>query len=308
MAGSRAVLWWVNRLALALGLLLVALAGVLGVSYTVVSRKFVSGDGAVLDGIVRTPVAEILVLRNAALWDGRAPGPRPGATVVVRDGRISAILDAAAQPPQEARVIEAAGKTLLPGFIDSHVHLMYDSGPDLLTRAPKLMREWMSVIRRYPEGREPIVRRAQLKLKAGVTTMRILGDGYYSLAFREDLARWDIVGPRVLTAGLHVDGPGGYVSGGLGAHLDPEDRAAASLELRSLEEIGTRLRSHIDRGIDLVKVAVGSTTPGRTCPRRGCVRSSAWRTSAGSKSRPTPMETRVTGPPSAAGSTVSSTW
>jgi len=71
------------------------------------------------------------------------------------------------------------------------------------------MREWLNLTRRYPQSRDPIVRRAQLKLKSGVTTMRILGDGYYSLAFRDDVAAWDVVGPRVLTAGLHVNGPAG---------------------------------------------------------------------------------------------------
>ena len=61
--------------------------------------------------------------------------------------------------------------------------------------------------RQYPQSRDPIVRRGQLKLKAGVTKMRVLGDGYYSLAYRDDLARWNIAGPRVLSAGTHVNGP-----------------------------------------------------------------------------------------------------
>ena len=73
---------------------------------------------------------------------------------------------------------------------------------------------------RYPDGRSDVVRRGQLKLKAGVTTMRILGDGYYALAYCDDIARWEVVGPRTLAAGLHVNGPNGYVSGGIAARLD----------------------------------------------------------------------------------------
>jgi hypothetical protein len=61
------------------------------------------------------------------------------------------------------------------------------------------MREWLDLTRKYPEAREPIVRRAQLKLKSGVTTMRVLGDGYYSLALRDDVAAGDVVGPRILS-------------------------------------------------------------------------------------------------------------
>jgi imidazolonepropionase-like amidohydrolase len=85
--------------------------------------------------------------------------------------------------------------------------------------------------------------------------MRILGDGYYALAYRDDLARWDVVGPRVLAAGLHVNGPNGYVSGGIASGLSPEERAEAAIELLSEDEIEPKLRAHIARGIDVVKIA-----------------------------------------------------
>jgi imidazolonepropionase-like amidohydrolase len=85
--------------------------------------------------------------------------------------------------------------------------------------------------------------------------MRVLGDGYYSLAYRNDLAKWDVVGPRVLTAGLHVNGPNGYVSGGLGARLDGAARAEVAVELRSADDIGRRLEEHIARGVDVIKIA-----------------------------------------------------
>ena len=45
--------------------------------------------------------------------------------------------------------IDASDKTLIPGLIDAHVHLMYDSGPDLLTRAPQLVNEWLAIVRQY---------------------------------------------------------------------------------------------------------------------------------------------------------------
>ena len=85
--------------------------------------------------------------------------------------------------------------------------------------------------------------------------MRVLGDGYYVLAYRDDLARWDVVGPRVLAAGLHVNGPNGYVSGGIASGLSPEERAEAAIGLLSEDEIEPKLRAHIARGIDVVKIA-----------------------------------------------------
>ncbi len=176
-------------------------------------------------------------------------------SVVIKDGRIAGILDTASPSPAGVRTVDGSAKTLIPGLINTHVHLMYDSGPDLLTRARRLVDEWLAIIRQYPESRAPIVRRGQLKLKAGVTTMRVLGDGILLAGLPGRLARWEIVGPRVLTAGLHVNGPNGYVSGGLGAHLSGVARAEVAIELQSADEIERRLEDHIARGVDVIKIA-----------------------------------------------------
>lgn len=230
-------------------------ASATGITYWLLAKQFVPGDAHVLDGIVRAPVNEPLVFRNVSLWDGRGGPVRRTQSVVIKDGRIAGILDTASSPLAGVRAVDGSGKTLIPGLIDAHVHLMYDSGPDLLTRAPRLVDEWLAIVRQYPQSRAPIVKRGQLKLKAGVTTMRVLGDGYYSLAYRDELARWEIVGPRVLTAGLHVNGPNGYVSGGLGANLSGAARAEVAVELQSADEIERRLEDHIARGVDVIKIA-----------------------------------------------------
>jgi imidazolonepropionase-like amidohydrolase len=227
----------------------------LTVVYWWLARKFVAGDQEALAGMVASPVPAPLFIRHVTVWDGTGTPPQRDRSVLIRDGRIASIGPATTAAPADAMVIDGTGKTLIPGLIDSHVHLMYDSGPDLLTRGRQLMDEWMDRTGRYPDGREPIVRRGHLKLKAGVTTMRVLGDGLYALRYRDDVARWDVVGPRVLAAGLHVNGPAGYVSGGVAAHLDDAWRARAALELTSLEEIEPKLTAHIARGVDVIKIA-----------------------------------------------------
>jgi imidazolonepropionase-like amidohydrolase len=236
-------------------LIIVAAIATLGITYWAMARRFVAGDAHALDGIVLTPLTEPLVLLNVTIWDGRGGPVQHSRSVVVRDGRVESIRDVAEPLPAGVHQIDASGKTLIPGLVDAHVHLMYDSGPDLLTRAPRLINEWLAIVRQYPASRAPIVRRGQLKLKAGVTTMRVLGDGYYSLAYRDDLARWDVVGPRVLTAGLHVNGPNGYVSGGLGARLDGAARTEVAVELQRVDDIERRLEEHIARGVDVIKIA-----------------------------------------------------
>jgi len=63
------------------------------------------------------------------------------------------------------------------------------------------------------------------------------------------------VGPRVLTAGLHVNGPNGYVSGGLGARLEGAARAEVAVELQRVDDIERRMEEHIARGVDVIKIA-----------------------------------------------------
>src|SRR5262245_45771917 len=70
--------------------------------------------------------AELLV-RDARLIDGRGGPVQERVSILVRDGRSTAIGANLAAAPA-ARVIEAAGLTALPGLIDSHVHFVYASG------------------------------------------------------------------------------------------------------------------------------------------------------------------------------------
>ena len=239
----------------AAGIVVSAVVLGVGCGYVWLRLHFPQGDGHARDGVVRAPVVERLLVRDVTLWDGLAGAARPHMTVVIDAGRIEAIADQSTPVPDNARVIDGSGKTLMPGLIDAHVHLLSDSGPDLLTSRDALIRKWIAQTRRYPDDRDDIVRRGQLKLKAGVTTMRVLGDGYYALRYRDDVARWDVVGPRVLAAGLHINGPDGYVTGGIASGLAPSDRREAALEIRSVGEIEPKLRAHIARGIDVVKIA-----------------------------------------------------
>ena len=107
---------------------LVAAGSAVGIAYWAMARRFVAGDAHALDGIVRAPVNEPLVLRNVSLWDGRGGAVQRGRSVMVNDGRIAGILDTFAPSLGGVRTIDGAGKTLIPGLIDAHVHLMYDSG------------------------------------------------------------------------------------------------------------------------------------------------------------------------------------
>jgi len=213
--------------------------------------KIKPGDQHALDGIVENPIIEDFLLSNIRIWDARSGFTQDGKSVVVKNGQIGIVSET---PPTNftGRVIDGAGKTLIPGLIDSHVHMFYDGGPEILKNYSGIIEKFYVETKSLTEYSPPIVRRGLLKLKSGTTTMRILGDGYYSLKYRDALKNWDIVGPRVFTAGLHVNGPSGYITRGI---ADEDRKRHIAVELTSFEDIAPKMERHIATGIDVVKIA-----------------------------------------------------
>ena len=63
-----------------------------------------------------------IAIVGGTLIDGNGGSPQSNATILVRGGRIVSI-EAGAAPPRGARVINAAGKYIVPGFVDANVHV-----------------------------------------------------------------------------------------------------------------------------------------------------------------------------------------
>ena len=127
--------------------------------------------------LTHTPKNGTLVVTNARLFDPATLKVTPNTTIVVRGNRIDAVgTDVAA--PSDATTIDAAGKTVIPGLWDMHVHL---GGGDGL-----------------------------LHIANGVTTVRDLANDIDFLrGLRKNFDDGSDVGPHVLMAGF-IDGPGPY--------------------------------------------------------------------------------------------------
>ncbi|WP_420126494.1 amidohydrolase family protein [Longimicrobium sp.] len=146
-----------------------------------------------------------VVLRAARLIDGTGAAVVQNGVVVVTDDRIVAAGAAGSvQVPAGARVIDLGDATLLPGFIDTHTHIvgraLGDPGSD------------EAAVRDYP-GFGPILATANARatLMAGFTTIRNLGSpNFDDVALRQAIDQGYVPGPRIQAAGNSIGTTGGH--------------------------------------------------------------------------------------------------
>ncbi len=73
--------------------------------------------------VAQTAVAQSLLIKNVTLIDGTGASPVNGASVLVLDGRFAEISSESIVPPTGVPVVDGSAKYLMPGIIDSHIHL-----------------------------------------------------------------------------------------------------------------------------------------------------------------------------------------
>lgn len=147
----------------------------------------------------------VLVLAGGTLIDGTGRAPVADAVVVIESNRIKAVgtMGQISYPPG-ATVLRLDGRTILPGLVDSHVHLR-DYQPPMF-------------------------------LPYGVTTIAdIHNDTAWSIAEREALKAGKIKGPRLFVSGARVTGPNGRPTTD-GSYV--RDVAEARAYVRSLAKAG----------------------------------------------------------------------
>lgn len=157
--------------------------------------------------------------------------------------------------------------TVLPGLINAHVHLVWDAGFGMLDRY------------RAADDAElllGIAGRAQQALRAGVTTLRDLGDrDGLVLRVRDAITRGDLTGPRLLGSGPPLTPPNGHCHFFGGAVSGPD-------------QIRDRIRGNAALGADVIKVMAsgGEMTPTRPPPGKTSFRLRTWSSSSSRPVRP----------------------
>jgi len=146
------------------------------------------------------PATKVLALVHVTVIDATGGPALADRTVVVTGNRITDIGPSSKIPvPKDAETIDGAGKFLIPGLWDMHVH-WYD-------------RDYYSLF-----------------LANGVTGIRIMWGNPGHHALRKEIAAGQFLGPRMVIASAIIDGPAPYWPGSISVHNPAEAAAAVDSE------------------------------------------------------------------------------
>jgi imidazolonepropionase-like amidohydrolase len=141
-----------------------------------------------------------------------------------------------------------SSKFVLPGLIDSHVHLDSDLAGieglvEGLTRSP-------------PAAAYDALINARKTLRAGFTTVRNLGDGDgVTLALRDAIAAGKLQGPRIVDAGRSISATAGHMDARLGLRDDLHPAIDAGNLCDGADDCRRAVRAQIARGVNVIKFA-----------------------------------------------------
>jgi imidazolonepropionase-like amidohydrolase len=145
---------------------------------------------------VASPKQNLLAITHVNVIDATGAGVKPDATILIERDRITAISDSPAfNPPTNAVVVNAAGKYLIPGLWDMHVH-------------------W------YQENYLPLF------IANGVTGIRMMWGYPVHHDWKKEIDQGRLLGPRMYLASTLVDGPNPIWPGSFIARNEAEGRDA----------------------------------------------------------------------------------
>ncbi len=193
-----------------------------------------------------------IAFTNVAVFDGGGGALRRGLTVIVNGNKIGAV-DASRAPPGEAmQVIDCGGRTLMPGLIDAHVHLMMSAVPftELLTADIG----YINLV---------AAREAERTLMRGFTTVRDMAGPSFGLKRAIDAGV--IAGPRIFPSGAMISQTSGHgdfrmpyeVPAAIDAPLARAEAAGAGMVADGTDQVLKRVREQLMLGASQVKLAAG---------------------------------------------------
>jgi len=189
-----------------------------------------------------------LAIVGGRLIDGLGGDPVENATVVIEGGRIRTV-GKDTRVPRGAEVIDAAGRTVLPGIIDCHVHSTYRA---------RDIRKHLTNTPTYNVLRSTHI--LEETLACGVTTARDMGGA--DAGFREAIAEGFVKGPRLLISIVMISQTGGHGDSWVPAGIRLQKRAWLPSGIADgPDEMRKLVRTLLMAGADFIKIC---TTGGIT--------------------------------------------
>jgi len=191
----------------------------------------------------------VTAIRAGVLIDGTGAAPVRDAVILVEGDRITAV-GPNLPVPRGAMVLDLSGRTVLPGFIDAHVHLVGrligegDWQHSGITELPSTL-----VLLGSAHARQT--------LEAGFTTVRNVGSaGFADLGLRDAIAAGWVPGPRIVGAGIaigarggHCDETAGFNPGTFGHEAGIEEGVADGAD-----QARSAVRYMVKYGADVIKI------------------------------------------------------
>jgi imidazolonepropionase-like amidohydrolase len=194
------------------------------------------------------PAGKTIVLKAARLWDGKSDAVVTPGVVVISGGKIQAA-GSSAQIPAGAEVIDLGDATLLPGFMDAHVHMSGEFSDD--------WRQAYINSQQKPIAEQALdtIEYARKTLMAGFTTVRDLGAGeQIDVGLRNAIRNGKVPGPRMLVTVHALGATGGHCdNSGHRQGLFPETGVKDGIA-NSPWEIRAAVRLNHKYGADVIKV------------------------------------------------------
>ena len=204
---------------------------------------------ALVLALVLQQQAGVTAIRAGALIDGTGAAPVKNAVILVQGDRITAV-GTNVQVPAGATVVDLSGETVLPGFIDAHVHLAGHTIGD---------GDWQhSRLTEMPSQLALLgAAHAQQTLESGFTTVRVVGSASFGdVALRNAINAGWIQGPRIVAAGISFGIRGGHCDETNGLQPDALSHEGG-MEVGvadGVEEVRNAVRYAVKYGADVIKI------------------------------------------------------
>ena len=167
-------------------------------------------------------------------------------TIIVSGTEIKGVKKGFEIPDSDNIIIDLKDSTVMPGFIDLHVHMESEYNPE------KYLNEFTA---EESEIAFSSIKFAKRTLMAGFTTVRDLGGSGVNISLRNAINKGEVIGPRIFTAGKAI--------GTTGGHADPTNGWKKSIAgdpgpqdgvINGVDDARKAVRERYKNGADVIKI------------------------------------------------------